>query len=152
MMKNYTYKRIISLLVVIKLLLCNLSLGFAEESRFRPIGFEFAPCTLYQFHKMRPSGSGWVYDKETGEELFGGGLYKCDCGEVVICEGRPEIGEALGQYITTTVNSMQADFKRKPYKSNLLKWRVFNWAYVSPSDICYTKSNRIEGYRFIRAW
>jgi len=152
MIENFTYKRIIYLLVVISLLLCNTSFVFAEVARLRPIGFEFAPCSLYQFHKMGPSSAGWVFDKDTGEKLFGGGLYKCDCGAVVICEGRPEIGGALGKYITTSVNSIQADFKRKPYGFDLYNWPTFNWAYVSPSDVCYTNSNRIEGYRFYRAW
>lgn len=152
MLEDFINKRIISLLVLISLLLCDTSFVSAEVPYLRPHGLELAPCPLYQFHKMMPSGAGWVYDKDTGEKLFGGGLYKCDCGDVVICEGRPEIGEALGQYITTTVNSMQANFKRKPHNFNSLNWPVFNWAYVSPSDVCYTNSNKIEGYRFIRVW
>ena len=152
MMKDLIYKSTICLLVVISLLLCDTKFVFAEGPYLRPKGLEFAPCPLYQFHKMMPSSSGWVYDKDTGEKLFGGGLYKCDCGAVIICEGRPEIGEALGKYITTSVNSIQADFKRKPFGFNLFNWYVFDWAYVGPSDVCYTNSNRIEGYRFYRVW
>ena len=138
MMKDFTYKRIISLLVLISLLLCNTSLVFAEVPRLRPFGFELAPCPLYQFHKMMPSSAGWVYDKDTGEKLFGGGLYKCDCADVVICEGRPEIGGALGKYITTSVNSLQADFKRKPYGFNWFNWPLAacNSLFVASRPAC----------------
>lgn len=151
------------ILVFLSLVFCHINFVFAEAPRQRAFGFELDPCgsDFYHnngIHEMKPVGPGVVYDKDTHEKLFGGGIYKCSCRAIIICEGRPEIGEALGYYIKTNENSLQKDFERKP---KISKWRiinwihgllspVFNWAYVLPAGVYYTKSNKLECYRFIR--
>ena len=148
MIIDVSHKRITILFLVISLLLYNTSFAYVDLDSSQHSPFEITPCEIYRFHQMKPSGSGFVYNKDTGKLLFSGGLHRCKCGAVVICQGRPEFGLPIRLYITITAISMGESFQKEPWYRRLL-WPVYNWANVDLFEVRYTNSHMLMGYRFI---
>ncbi len=97
-------KKSISFVLLLILLMGMTVTGNAEESTIdgEIIIQEVGPCAYYGLHRMEHTYA-WaeVFYAPTDEMLAGGyGEYICDCGEVVVTQGTPHLGNAIRNYWT----------------------------------------------------
>ncbi len=93
-------------------------------------------CPIYGDHRMFSQGPAYAKDGYTYATLFFGGWYECDCDERFVCEGYPEIGGQIGEYVT---------------EGAILSWDSYGSVYtfwVDPDLVYYTSQSYLEGYDF----
>lgn len=103
-------KKFLSITLILTLFITLGTTGYCKpiEDIDTSIGtLELGECPYYGIHQMYvqiPYAD--VFDNLSELDvgpynwyINGGGIYKCDCGEIVICTGRPHIsGWSLGEY------------------------------------------------------
>lgn len=99
-------KNSVSILLLISLVLTLGNFSFAKENThndyFSIEPKALGPCALFGTHRMQPTNL-WAEvfkDYDDGNRfpyLFG--VYKCECGEVVVCSGVPHLSSReIGEY------------------------------------------------------
>ena len=85
---------------------------------------------------MISQGPAYVKDAYAHSTIFFGGWYECACGERFVCEGYPEIGGDIGEYVT---------------EGAILTWDSYGSVYtfwVDPDLVYYCGDSYLEGYEF----
>ncbi|WP_131821377.1 hypothetical protein [Paramaledivibacter caminithermalis] len=103
---------------------------------------EIAPCPVHGIHQMelqKPWNNVYTDTSEKYYWMLTAGMYKCECGETIICTGRPHLGHAIGEYyFESELNFIRGvDFDEIGSR--------YYWTDETPLE---SNSNMLPGFRF----
>lgn len=95
--------------------------------------FRYVPvCGKYAAHDMLSHGWGWVVDSN-GKLTFEGNCFQCTrCYHIMICQGEPTLGQAIGTYaVSDEYSEIVSDLTE-----------------IRSNNLHYCGSSNLDGYKF----
>ncbi|GMQ58564.1 hypothetical protein AN1V17_29590 [Vallitalea sediminicola] len=97
---------------------------------------EISDCPIHGNHEMKFQGGTYVYDEDGNVVGSRYALYKCDCGEIFVCERHPHLGEKIGYYWTGS---------QLKFIGSIMGYSAYETDEINPPDC---NRNHLDGFRF----